>query len=481
MKDGVKSDGTVLAREMTVIGNGGAYSSYVPLILRNAAFALSTYRIPNLRWDAYGVYTNEPVSGPVRGFGTPEALWAIEQQMDIIAGKIGMDPVDFRKKHIVREGEKNIRGEITHSIAARECLEKVAEWIEWGKPSETSSNSIRNGKGIALGNKYSTVGRASEVTIKIHDDGTIELCHGTEEVGQGANTVLSQIAAEEFNVPIEKVQVVWGDTHRTPYDYGATASRTTYSTGNAVRLACQNAKHQILEMAVTKLEAALQDLEIRDGQVYVKGSPEKAIMISDLFLPDGEGCLAEESELIGKATFVKTGSYEDPETGQGERLAAFYTYGAQAAEVAVDVETGLVKVLKFCSAFDMGQPINPKLCEGQMEGGAGMGIGSALYEEILTDKGSVLNPNFTDHRLPTTGEVPAGNNMQSIIVTSPQRDGPFGAKGIGEGTTGPTAPAIANAIYDAVGVRIRDLPITSEKVLNGIKRSKKFQLTLNSK
>ena len=221
----------------------------------------------------------------------------------------------------------------------------------------------------------------------------------------------------------------------------------------------------MFELAAAKLGATTQDLETKDGKIYVRQSPERAISIADLFQTGGVGVLAEGAELLGKATFIKPSSGEDPETGQGKVLVGFYIYGAQAVEVAVDTETGQVNVLRFSSAFDMGRPINPKLCEGQMEGGAAMGIGSTLYEELVIDNGQVLNPNFTDYRLPTTRDIPSGDNMSSMTAAALQRDGPFGAKGLGEGTMTPTAPAIANAVYNAVGVRIKDLPITPEKVL----------------
>ncbi len=357
--------------------------------------------------------------------------------MDIIAAKLAIDPVELRKRNIVREGEENLRGEITHSIGAEECLDKVARCIEWGKPSEESTNNVMKGKGLALANKYTLVDTVSSAAVRVHKDGLIEVRHGTDEIGQGINTVLAQIAAEEFKVPMKNVKVVWGDTDTSPFDYGAVSSRSTLYTGKAVQLACQDAKHQIFELAAPILGAAPQDLETRDGKVYVRKSPETAIPISDLFLPatlpEAKGaqkaasCLAEDGELIGKATFFfKDATDEDPETGQGKKLTASYGYAAQAVEVAVDTETGEVRILKFVNAFDMGQPINPKMCEGQMEGGAAMGIGSALYEELVVDKGAVLNPNFKDYRIPSTMQIPTGENMKSMIVSStPHKDGPF--------------------------------------------------------
>ncbi len=478
VKDGVKSNGTLLAREMKLICNGGAYVDLTSVIIRNSSFGVSQYRIPNFKWDAYGVYTNAPICGGFRGFGNSQVFWALEQQTDIIAEKLGLDSVDLRKKNLIKEGEENIRGEITHSIGAEECLDRAAEWIKWGKPCAAPAlgSFIKKGKGIALANKYTMVDTVSAAIVKIHRDGTIEFRHGSEEVGQGANTALSQIVAEEFNVPMEKVKVVWGDTTVVPYDFGSVSSRTTFMTGNAIRLACQDAKKQLFKLAAPVLGADPEDLVTGDGRVFSRKSPEKSITIGSLFVPQGKGaqkaalCLDKEGELLGKGTFlIANATDEDRETGRGTRLTATYGYAAQATEVAVDTETGVVKVLRWGNVFDMGQPINPKMCEGQMEGGTGMGIGSALYEGLIMDNGKLINPNFTDYRFPSTMEIPCGDNVKSMTAKAPHRDGPFGAKGAGEAAMTPSAPAIANAIYNAVGVRIKDLPITAEKVLKALK------------
>ena len=271
---------------------------------------------------------------------------------------------------------------------------------------------------------------------------------------------------------MDKIRILWGDTTMIPYDYGSVSSRTTLYMGNAVRLASNDAKQQLFKMAASSLEVTPEDLEIKNGKIYVKQSPEKMMDIGALFVMNTKGaqqgalCLSEGGELLGNATFMFRGiDDEDHETGQGKRLTASYCYIAQVVEVAIDIETGLIKVLRFGSASDMGQPINPKMCEGQLDGGAGMGISSSLYEEIQIKEGLVLNTNLHDYRVATMKEVPSGNNITSMIVSAPHRDGPFGAKGAGEAACTPSAPAIANAVYNAVGIRIKDLPITPEKVL----------------
>lgn len=483
IKDGLRKDGTLIAREMRVIVNTGAYSGWSSLTIRNGGFHASQYRIPNFRWDAYGIYTNLPCAGPYRGFGSAECLWASEQQMDIDAEKVGMDAVEFRKINTVKEGEINLRGEIVHSIGAKECLGKSANWIGWGKPSETPKEShLRRGKGLALGNKYTMADTASSAVVKVHWNGVIEIRHGADECGQGANTVLSQIVAEEFGVGLDKVKVVFGDTDRVPYDYGSCSSRTTLHTGNALILACKDAKRQMFEIAEPILEVPADDLETRDGKIFPKGVPARAISISDLFLsnrPDARGalhdalCLPEGGEILGKGSYYGHASAEDPETGQGSNLTKSHCYGAQAVEVEVDLETGSVKILRSCSTFDAGRTINPKICEGQIEGGSAQGIGSALYEGFVFDeRGKLLNPNFSDYKIPTVSEIPTGDNIRSMMVEALHKDGPFGAKGLGEACMNAAAPAIANAIYKATGARVKDMPMSPERVLKAIKEAK---------
>ncbi|MBI2910034.1 MAG: xanthine dehydrogenase family protein molybdopterin-binding subunit [Chloroflexi bacterium] len=482
LKDGVKKDGAIVAREMTVFLNGGAYADYMPLVTRNCAFgAVGSYKTPNFKFDSYGVYTNEPIAGPLRGLGSQHVIWAIESHMDLIAEKLGIDPVELRKKNILHEGDVNVTGEITHSIAARECLEAVAKAIDWGKQPLQPGGAWRVGKGIALGNKYSVAPTAACAIVKVNEDCIIELRHSAEEIGQGVNTVLAQMVAEEFSLPMENIKVTFTDTALTPYDPGPSSSRVTYNTGNAVRLACQDAKRQMFQIASSRLEVPPHELETRAGKVYIRSAPDVSMTITDLFRtagPWGRGFLEKGAEILGKATWIQAFTPEDKETGQidpaqaqrGMRLVSFWIHGAQAVEAAVNVETGQIKVLKMASAFDMGQPINPKLCEAQIEGGVGMGIGWSLFEELAMDNGVALNPTFMDYKVPSVAEMPHVENVASFLICAPHKDGPFGAKGLGEGALTPTAPAIASAIHNAVGVRIQDLPITREKVLEALRQ-----------
>ena len=480
IKDGVRRDGTLLSREMRAIVCGGSSEAVVALVTRNCSFgAVGTYRIPNFKFDSYGVYLNEPVATAFRGFGSTQVIWAIESHMDMLAEKLGIDPVTIRKKNLLREGEINVTGEVTHSIGVEQCLDKVLEFIKLNEKPKVEG-VWRRGKGFSIGNKYSLAPSASMARVKVMEDGNIIVYHGSSELGQGCDTVMAQIGAEEFGISVDKVKIAFSDSLYMPYDFGTVSSRVTYHMGNAVRLACQDAKRQIFERIAQGLEVDPGDLEMEAGVIYVKGVPDKKVMIVELFAgyrPGGYGLYTEGGEIMGNATYIQGFIPEDNETGQidrklaneGRRLNAFYSHTAKAVEVAVNVETGEVKVLRCVAADDMGQPINPKMCEQQAEGGIGMGIGGAIYEEVLLKEGIIENPSFTDYRMPSVGQMPTVDKVKTIRVPAPHKDGPFGAKGFAEGAMIGIDAAIGNAVYNAVGVRIKELPISAERVLRKIK------------
>lgn len=490
IKDGVKRDGTLVAREMKILLNIGGYADSGVIVCRNCTFgAIGAYRVPNLKIDSYAVYTNEPVTTPFRGFGSTQVIWAIESHMDMLAEKLGIDAVELRKKNLLKEGDVNSNGEIVHSIGARECLEKIAEYLEWDKKPKKEEGPWRKGKGLALGNKYSVAPSSAMAIVKLWEDGLVEVRHSADEMGQGVNTAMAQIAAEELGTTADKVKVVWGDTASTPYfPQGSTSQRTTYQLGNAVWLACQDAKRQIFELAAKKLKASPDDLKLKDGKVYVKSAPSKSINVTDIFtadrpiFPGQHGDYVEKyGEILGRGMWIQRYAPEDPDTGQidpilaqkGLRLVSFYGHAAQGAEVAVNMETGEVKILKLGGASDMGFPINPKMCEQQMESGLAMGVGSALWEEVKMDKGKVLNPNLKDYKIATATNMPKNENFKCFMAPAPHKDGPYGAKGTGETQMTPSAAVIGNAIYNAVGVRMKDLPITRENVLKALKEKEK--------
>jgi CO/xanthine dehydrogenase Mo-binding subunit len=480
VRDGYRRDGTLVARKMTVFVDGGAYAEATPGVTQNcSSVAVSMYRIPHLKWDSYAVYTNTPKRRGMRGYGVNEVTYAIESNMDIAAGELGIPPAELRRKNLLREGEPMLNGEIVHSIGAAECLDRVCESINL-KERRAPEGPWRKGKGLALGNKYSSPGTRYGARIQVTENDRIIVYHGADAVGQGVNTVMAQIAAEEFGTSTDKVDVVFSDTSATPYfGHGSTSSRTTFNLGNAVRRACDDAKSEIFERAGWLLEAPPEIME-----VYVRSRPDRKIKVRDLFSrarggssqrAGGNGDIS--GEIFGTATYRADCVPDDPRTGQldpelakaGKRLMAFYAYVAKAVEVAVNIETGQVKVLRAYGAIDLGKAINPKTCEQQSEGGMAMGIGSALFEVTLMEKGRVLNPNFTDYRIPLAAQMPS-EEMKSIFVESaPHKDGPFGAKGFSEGVVTGMEPAIANAVYDAVGVRIKELPMTPERVLQALR------------
>ncbi|MBM2832195.1 MAG: xanthine dehydrogenase [Dehalococcoidia bacterium] len=457
IKDGVKKDGRLWARSVKAVINCGAYSGRVLLLTGSMVMgATVNYRIPHFWWDSYCVATNEPVSGSFRGFGGVQLIHAVESQMDMLAKAIGMDAYKFRRMNLYKEGEINLLGQPTHAVEAEECLDKVAEWIGWGKkPEKREEGPWRIGRGISAQGKGGLVSPYSLAEVKVHFDGTIEIRHGATEVGQGCNTILSQIAAEEFQTPVGKVRQISGDTAVTPYDITSTANLTTFNTGNTVRRACQDAKRQIFEIAAERLKMKAEDLELKDGLIYTRGKTEAALKLGDIFVPGGGGTAKEERERILKKFGVDY----------------MFCHGACALEVAVNTETGEVKVLRIAQCHDMGTPINPQACEAQIDSGNGFGVGRALYEEIVIENGVTVNPNFVDYKIPSMLEVPLGAEVSSMLPAGvPHEDGPYGGKGFGESTNCGISPAIAGALYDAVGIRMLDLPITRERVLGALKR-----------
>jgi len=472
IKDGVKYDGTLIAREMRLILSIGAYSEHGVLLARRAcAGAVGTYRSEHFKLDSYAVYANLPITGAFRGFGCPEVEWPIEQQMDIIARKLEMDPVKVRERNILSKGERDSTGMVVNSIGVKECMGMVTNWIDWDKRPEQEEGPWKKGKGIAIGNKSVMTGSTSVVIVKVWADGIIEVRHSACQVGQGIKTTLAQIAAEEFAVPVECVKVVSGDTAFCPFDFGTVASRSLVHNGNALITACRDAKQQLFEMAAQEIEAEPEDLTISDGKIFVKGSPDRSMGLHELFNP--LGVPLQGGEILGRGPYTSPMQPEDPETGQSERSVFDYSYTANAVEVAVNVDTGEIKLLRSGMACDVGKAINPKIVEGQMEGGIGMGSGVAIHEEaVFDDKGAVVNTGFLDYHINSTLDMPRCSNTKTMIVEAREPEGPFGAKGMGELPLVATAPAIANAVYNAVGVRIKDLPLSKEKVLAEIKKIK---------
>ncbi len=463
LKTAVK-DGVITGRRCEVFFDTGAYADIGPRIVHKSGYtSAGPYRIPNVRIDSFCVYTNKPPAGAFRGFGVPQVIWAYESQMDIISRELDIDPVQFRMHHALEEGEPFATGTPVHSFGLKESLEQAAEAIEWSGPRPQNNATKVRGKGIASGVKAVLTPSISGAVVMMNSDGSVNVLSSTVEMGQGSDTVLAQIAAEELGVCFDQVHLVQPDTDVTPYDTITAGSRSTYHMGNAVRMASMKIKAQLFGVAARALEANLEDLVARDGRIFVSGSQESGMSMRDVFLAKF-GSLG--TTIIGEAIFEPRAIPTDPETGRSEKCTEYWFPSASAAEVEVDLETGQVKVVKFLSVGDTGTAINPRHCHQQLLGAAITQLGMTLFEEMVFEEGQLLNGSLLDYQIPSVKDLP--EHFESILVEVPHETGPFGAKGVGETGTLTVSPAIANAIEDATGVRIRDLPITPEKILRGL-------------
>ncbi len=471
IKTGVNKDGKILAVHNEFIWDGGAYNEYGVNIAKAAGYASAgPYDIENVWTDSYCVYTNHPVGGPYRGFGMCEMHFGIEQNIDIIAKKLDITPVEIRRINGMRPGGTTGTGEVVSVSGLQECLEQVVKDIEFGKKVKTDKPHKVIGKGIACGWKAPSMpnNAASSAIIKLNEDGSAHLLVSAQDIGQGSDTVMTQIAAEVLSISPEKITIKTGDTDHTPYEWQTVASRITYSAGRAVFEAAKDAMDQLLELSQIKLGIYKRDLELRDGYIVSKIYPDKKVSIAELALgltmEDGSGI---HGPIIGRGSFIPPNIRNaDKKTGLGDHPVVFWTYGVQGVEVEVDTDSGQVRVLKVASCFDVGKVMNPQLLEGQIEGAIVQGMGTALFEELILKDGKVMNPSFVDYKIPTAEDMP---EMIIKFVENPEETGPFGARGVAEPAMVPSAPAIANAIYDAVGIRLNTMPLTAEKVLKAIK------------
>jgi 4-hydroxybenzoyl-CoA reductase alpha subunit len=463
LKTGAKKDGTLVAREAKVITDNGGYNYQGYTITAGLCQKLTfVYKIPNIKFDGYVVYTNNVYGGAFRGYGNPQITFAAESHIDMIAEKLGMDVLDLSLKNIVEPGYKTVSNCHITSCGLRDCMTQAADSAGWRRKRRkggrrgigmASMQHVGGGIKAFFGNNCNF----SSATIKVNEDGTVNLMSGSSDIGQGSDTVLAQIAAEELGIRFEDVRIITADTDVTSMCLGTWGDRVTFIGGLAVQNAARDAKKQLLELASEVLEANTDDLESREGRVFVKGSSEKAISIAELAWVS---YFSKSKPILGRGFYEDPISIPDPETGYGG--GPTYSFATQVAEVEVDVETGKVKVLKITSAHDLGRAINPRAVRGQIEGALAQGIGSSLYERLEWVKGKTLNANFLDYRMLTALDM---STIKPILIESIDPNGPFGAKGVGEPALVPTAAAIANAIYDAVGVRIKSLPITPDKIL----------------
>jgi carbon-monoxide dehydrogenase large subunit len=400
IKSGVMKDGTMVARQMTLYWGAGAYGEKSPTVcIRGSLPAPGPYRIPHVKVDGYAVYTNKPVAGAFRGYGIPQGAWACEQHMDELAQRLGMDPLEFRLKNVYVDGDVSYWGEQLHSVGLKETLLKAAEAIDWNKPCSKGT-----ARGLACISKPTRSPTTSAAAVLINSKGEVKILAGTVEIGQGCSTILSQIAAEELKVPIEKVHMAPLDTDVIPVDASTTSSRSTYHMGNAVNRAAISAREQLSEIAGPMLEAEKQDLAFSDGKVHLKDQPQMSLPIGEVIRRK----MGSDGVLRGDASYTyDLGKDLDLETGHSDHASAFYMYATQAAEVTVDEETGRVRLLRMSAAHDVGKAVNPLNCTAQIQGGLAMGIGAALHEQlVIDDNGKVRNPSFLDYHLLTSLDMP---------------------------------------------------------------------------
>ena len=467
-----KSDGKFLAVQNNFYWDGGAYTEYGVNIVKASGFASTgPYEFDNVKTDAYCVYTNNPVGGPYRGFGMCEIHFGIEQNIDEVAKEIGMDPIEIRRVNGLAPGKSTGTGEIMKSCGFLEALDQVAAAIEYDKPCDKPSapNKVR-GKGIAGGWKSPSqpTNAGSAAIIRMNEDGTFFLMTSGHDIGQGSDTALIQIAAEVLCCDPSKFTIRTGDTDHTPYEWQTVASRITYCAGNATKLAAEDLKEKLLDLAQIKLGYIKRELYLEDGWIINRNHPESRMPMSDLALglafEDGSGY---GGPAIGVGTFTLPNNINyDPATGYSPKPAAFWTTAAAGAEVEVDTETGVIEVKKMVESCDPGHIVNPELYKAQVEGGMMQALGTVLFEELKLKDGKVLNKSFVDYKIPTIDNTP--ETFIAMGVEHPEETGPYGARGIGEPAMVPGAPAIANAIYNATGCRFTEMPITPEKMLKAL-------------
>jgi CO/xanthine dehydrogenase Mo-binding subunit len=447
IKSGVSKDGRITARHCNVLWNGGAYADIGPRVTQKSGFtAAGPYDIDNVSIDSFEIYTNRPPAGALRGFGVPQLVWAYESHTDMMARALGIDPVEFRRNNILRDGRPHASSTIMRDAAIDRVLDAIAARMSWNAPFDQDSGVLRRGRGIAIGFKAAVAPTASVAMVNICADGGATLSMNTVDMGQGSDTAMAQIVAEVLDVQAEDVRVIHPDTDVTPYDMGTLGSRSLFHMGLAVKRAAEDAREKLVALAA---EAGLP--------------PGSNVPVSEIFQ---KRYGMQAGNVIGAGSFVPSYKSPDPATGLSSDVTPFWMIGGAGAEVEVDTETGRVRVTRLINAADAGRPINPRICETQLSGAAIMQLGFTLMEDMAFDGGQVVNASLADYKIPGIRDIPP---MESILVTAEQSNGPFGAKGLGESGTFGVSPAIANAVDDAIGIRIMDMPLTAEKVLRALR------------
>lgn len=445
IKSGVMNDGKITARECEVWWNGGAYADIGPRVTQKSGFtAAGPYDIDHVHIDSYALYTNLPPAGALRGFGIPQLVWAYESHTDMIARELRIDPLAIRRKNLLREGRPQATGTPMRDAALDLVLERLAARMQWDNGFDKGSGTIQRGRGLAIGFKASISPTTSMAIVNLAADGSCSLYSSTVDMGQGSDTAMAQMVSEVMGIALEKITVVHPDTDVTPYDMATLGSRSTYHMGHAVKNAAEDARDKLFALA-------------RDVGLSAETTP-----IPDIFRKK-YGMLA--GNIVGVGSFIPP--YTPPDAnGQTDNATPFWMIGATGAEVEVDTETGEFKVTRLVNLVDVGKSINPAIVETQISGATVMQLGFTLTECMNFDAGHVTNASLADYKIPGIRDIPM---MENEAVDADQRSGPFGAKGVGESGTFGVSPAIANAIDDAVGVRLMSLPLTAEAVYRALR------------
>ena len=449
---GFRRDGALVAVECDADYDVGAYADIGPRVVQKGTYtATGPYRVPHVRLDARAVYTNTTPGGAFRGFGVPQLAWALESLFDVAADRLDRDPVELRRQNFLAQGEEFAPGDTPIDGKLEESLSRAAEAIGW-----TRASAADRGRGVAAMLKASVAPSVSEAIVRLHTDGSVSVLASAVEMGQGTRTVLAQIAAEVLCVPLARVTVVQPDTAVTPYDQTTSSSRSTTMTGRAVQVASEDVREQLLRITAEALGVATRDLTLDEGAVVVPARrlPYAEVLLLRFGMSGGE--------LIGRGV-IAPGRTAAPLGGS----TPFWEMAVGAAEVSVDEETGAVRVERYVSVADVGRAVNPLLLEGQDEGGVVQGLGHTLLEEMLYADGHLLNGTLLLYRVPRADDAPEA--LESHFVENADGSGPFGAKGAGEGSLIPVSPAVANALARLTGVRLRDLPLTPERVWRALR------------
>lgn len=459
MKTGVKKNGKIVAKEVDVVSDVGAYTDHaLGMVTHAVSYTQGVYSIPHISARGRAIYTNNPDWGCMRGYGATEIAFATESQMDEIARALKIDPAELRRMNLAQDGEVYLTTQKLHNVHAADTMDqalKASGYFE--KKGRMGAN-----RGIGIANSVLTAGfLTSSAFARLNEDGTLTLITAVTDLGTGNHTALAQIASQTLGVPFEQIQIAPQDSDYSPYDTGSIASRTVFDAGNAIRIACTDVRNQVADIASRHFECDPADVVVKDGLVFDKSQPHITKTLADIATE--AIFLCKQGPILGRGAIMNNPPH-DHEIGEGfsERPGAAFSFGTHVVEVEVDPLTGQVKILNYTASHDVGQVVNLAGIQGQVQGGIVQGVGYSLYEELVTKDGKILNPSFVDYRIPTA--LDTAYNIQTEFVEIPEEAGPFGAKGVGEATMIPNAAAVANAIQDAIGVRITETPFTPERL-----------------